>query len=84
MLSQVLQQVGKVSEAQAIYESVIEGRTEQLGPNHADTLMAQMNLAILHKEQGDFEQARQVGGLTCGALGLACMVVFALCRRHAG
>ena len=57
---QVLQQVGKIAEAQAIYESVIEGRTEQLGPNHADTLMAQMNLAILHKEQGDFEEARKV------------------------
>ena len=52
--------MGKIAEAQAIYESVIEGRTEQLGPNNADTLMAQMNLAILQKEQGDFEQARKV------------------------
>ena len=67
---QVLQQVGEIGEARSIYESVIDCRTQQLGAKHADTLMAQMNLAILHKEQGEFEKARAVRTLTahCTAL----------------
>ena len=62
---QVLQQVGEIGEARSIYESVIDCRTQQLGAKHADTLMAQMNLAILHKEQGEFEKARAVRTLHC-------------------
>ena len=65
---QVLQQVGEIGEARAIYESVIDCRTQQLGAKHADTLMAQMNLAILHKEQGEFEKARAVRTLHWTAL----------------
>ena len=78
---QVLQQVGEIGEARSIYESVIDCRTQQLGAKHADTLMAQMNLAILHKEQGEFEKARAVRTLHthCTAHSLHCT---AHCTLH--
>ena len=71
---QVLQQVGEIGEARSIYESVIDCRTQQLGAKHADTLMAQMNLAILHKEQGEFEKARAVRTLHCTLTILHCTI----------
>eukprot|EP01046_Picozoa_sp_COSAG06_P041782 COSAG06_NODE_5232_length_3623_cov_56.295403_3_plen_84_part_00 len=79
---QVLQQVGEIGEARSIYESVIDCRTQQLGAKHADTLMAQMNLAILHKEQGEFEKARAVRTLTAHSLHTALHYTIEISPQH--
>ena len=55
------------SEAQQLLEVVVEGYTSALGPAHARTLRAEMNLAIVMMLQGDLEQARDKLALVAAA-----------------
>ena len=49
--------VGRFSEAEALYHANLEAKARNLGPDHVDTLMVEMNLAVCRKERGRFSSA---------------------------
>jgi tetratricopeptide (TPR) repeat protein len=58
-LKQLDQQAAvRISEAIPLYERTLAERENVLGPNHADTLTAQINLADAYKAAGRIEEAR--------------------------
>ena len=46
--------------AKTLYEEVIEGHTQQLGPQHTGTLMAKMNLANILSDKSDLVGAKSL------------------------
>ena len=59
-LAMFLNDRGERAEARRLYEEVIAGRTEQLGPSHTQTLEAKNNLANLLKTLGKRAEARRL------------------------
>ena len=57
-MANLLDDLGERDEARALYTEVIAGYTEQLGPSHADTLRAKLNLAVLLQTVGERDEAR--------------------------
>jgi len=56
----VLNDEGKLDEAQSLAEQVLAARTRLLGPDHPSTLMSMSNLAELLSERGDYARAEQL------------------------
>ena len=61
--------MGAVSQAIRLSEEVVAGRMAQIGPDHPDTLAAQLNLGNALAESGDLGEART--RLTTAAYGYA-------------
>jgi hypothetical protein len=59
-LAMVLYNLGELVEARRLYEEVLPGMTEQLGPAHTTTLGCKMCLAMVLREMGERGQARRL------------------------
>jgi tetratricopeptide (TPR) repeat protein len=53
-------QVGDFAEAQEAYIYALQKFEQNMGPLHEDTLQTAINLALVYKEQGDFEREKAV------------------------
>jgi tetratricopeptide (TPR) repeat protein len=51
---------GRYKEAERLYERVLKGREEQLGPEHHSTLRTVQNLAIVYEYQGRYKEAEKL------------------------
>ncbi|KAJ7711373.1 hypothetical protein B0H16DRAFT_1900659 [Mycena metata] len=60
---EIYYETGKFKDAQAIAEQVLEKSKFHLGDDHADTLLAMVNLASTYYELGEFQKAMELSVL---------------------
>ncbi|CAN9172854.1 unnamed protein product, partial [Alternaria alternata] len=56
----VYYRLGKLAEAESMYERALSGKEKALGPKHISTLETVGNLGNLHSGQGKLAEAQQM------------------------
>jgi tetratricopeptide (TPR) repeat protein len=51
---------GELKESTKLYRQVVKGQANRLEPTNPDLLLAQTNLAVMLREQGELEKARDL------------------------
>merc|ERR1712054_715116 len=59
-LAGLLEERGRLDEAEPLYQEALAGRREKLGDKHPDTLLSINNLAALLKAQGRLDEAERL------------------------